>query len=285
MRRVSGKLASAVRIAREFGLPGLLHAMGRNLGVASMQAGLDESDIAWDFFSRQAQPGTMIDIGAHFGSALRPFVRNGWDVFAFEPDVKNRAHLLDEFAGYSNLKIDPRAVSDQVQHGVTFYRSDISSGISGLSAFDPSHRASDKINVTTMADFLAISNVRSIDFLKIDTEGHDLFVLRGMPWQTVRPRLVLCEFENHKTEALGYCYEDLANYLTDKGYKVITSEWHPIERYGVNHRWHRFAEGNPPQLINPQGWGNILAVRDHADLDLLRAACARAANRVAKIAR
>lgn len=279
MWAVNGKLISALRIARERGVSGLVQAFGRNLGVAKLQAGLDESDIAWDFFQHQASAGTMIDVGAHYGSALRPFVRKGWRVFAFEPDAKNRAVLVSEFAGFPSLKIDPRAVSDQAQQGVTFYRSDVSSGISGLSAFDPSHKAEDRIDVTTLTDFLSNIDVKDIDFLKIDTEGHDLFVLRGVPWKRVRPRLVLCEFENRKTQPLGYCYEDLAGYLGQQGYQVITSEWHPIERYGATHCWHQFSEGSPPPISNPQGWGNLLAVRDMADLPALRSACARAAQR------
>jgi FkbM family methyltransferase len=279
MWTVNDKLISAVRIARERGVSGLMAAVGRNLGVASLQAGLDESDIAWDFFQQQSATGIMVDVGAHFGSALRPFARRGWRVFAFEPDAKNRAHLLSEFAGFQNVQIDPRAVSDRARQGVTFYRSDVSSGISGLSAFDPSHHAADSIDVTTLTEFLAANDLQTIDFLKIDTEGFDLFVLRGFPWQRVRPRLVLCEFEDHKTEPLGYRYEDLANYLATQGYHVITSEWHPIQRYGVTHRWYRFSEGSPPLLKNPLGWGNILAVRDAADAPAMRAACARAAAR------
>ena len=32
----------------------------------------------------------MIYVGAHFGSALAPFARQGWQIFAFEPDPQNR---------------------------------------------------------------------------------------------------------------------------------------------------------------------------------------------------
>ena len=32
-----------------------------------------------------------------------------------------------------------------------------------------------------------------IDFLTIDTEGHDLYVLKGMDWDHSRPELVCCE--------------------------------------------------------------------------------------------
>lgn len=276
---VSAKLASAMRIARERGLPGLLQAVGRNVGLRTQQAGLDEATIARDFFNSQAAPGTMVDVGAHYGSALRPFARHGWQVFAFKPDAQNRAHLVAEFGAFPNLAIDPRAVSDTPRQGVTFYRSDVSSGISGLSAFDPSHRAQATIDITTLAELIDTQQVRSIDFLKIDTEGHDLFVLRGLPWATLRPRLILCEYENHKTVPLGYTYQDLANFLAAQGYTVVTSEWFPIERYGIQHRWRQFAEGQPPPVADAQGWGNMLAVRDAADLPALRAACARAAHR------
>lgn len=283
---VNAKIASALRIARQRGFPGIIQAIGRNIGVTSQQAGLDESDLAWEFLSQQAGPGVMIDVGAHYGSALRPFIRRGWQVFAFEPDAKNRAHLEAEFAGFANLKIDPRAVADEARQGVVFYRSDVSSGISGLSAFDPTHKAQDRIDVTTLTDIIESHNISAVDFLKIDTEGHDLFVLKGLPWGRVRPRLILCEFENHKTEPLGYRYEVLASYLSAQGYTVITSEWHPIERYGVEHRWRQFSEGNPPPVADPKGWGNLLAARDTADLPALRAVCDRAATRErARIAR
>jgi FkbM family methyltransferase len=276
---IKGKLVSAMRITRERGLAGLMQALGRNAGVPSLQAGLDEADIAWEFFRTQSGPGVMVDVGAHYGSALRPFVRQGWQVYAFEPDARNRQHLVAEFGGFRNLQIDPRAVADVDRQGVTFYSSDVSSGISGLSAFDPSHKAQDSIDVTTLADFLSTTALGAIDFLKIDTEGHDLFVLRGLPWQRLKPRLVLCEFENHKTHPLGYSYEDLAGFLASHGYTVITSEWYPIERYGATHRWRGFAEGNPPPLQDPAGWGNLLAVRDAADLPAIRALCDRAAQR------
>ena len=276
---VNAKVASAVRIARERGMSGLLQAIGRNIGLPAQQAGLDEADIAWDFFNDHTAPGTMVDVGAHYGSALRPFVRHGWQVFAFEPDAQNRVHLTAEFGNFPKLVIDPRAVSDTPRQGVVFYRSDVSSGISGLSAFDPSHRAQATIDITTLAELIDTRQLRNIDFLKIDTEGHDLFVLRGLPWATLRPRLILCEYEDHKTAPLGYNYQDLANFLAGQGYTVVTSEWFPIKRYGIQHRWRQFAEGQPPPIADPQGWGNILAVRDAADLPAMRAACARAGQR------
>jgi len=42
-------------------------------------------------------PGTMIDVGAHQGAALAPFLANGWTVHAFEPDPANRAILSSRY--------------------------------------------------------------------------------------------------------------------------------------------------------------------------------------------
>ncbi len=43
--------------------------------------------------TRERAPGVMVDVGAHYGSSLRPFAKDGWRVFAFEPDPANRQKL------------------------------------------------------------------------------------------------------------------------------------------------------------------------------------------------
>src|SRR3546814_7615717 len=89
----------------------------------------------------------------HHGHALFPFVQKGWKVFAFEPDDGNRAllekRLEQNGAAQSLVRLDKRAVSDRVSAGLAFYRSDQSSGISGLSAFHPSHVSKQTVDTTT----------------------------------------------------------------------------------------------------------------------------------------
>ena len=50
-----------------------------------------------------------------------------------------------------------------------------------------------------------------IDFLKIDVEGLDWNVLKGVPWDRVKPEVIECEFEDAKTLALGHTYRDIAD--------------------------------------------------------------------------
>ena len=218
--------------------------------------------------------GVMFDVGAHHGNSLAPFAAAGWQVYAFEPDATNRAVLAARYGRTRNIVIDPRAVSDQPRAKATWFRSALSSGISGLSAFHDSHVPSAELEVTTLADACDAWNVRVIDLLKSDTEGFDLYVLRGVPWERLAPRAIVCEFEDAKTAPLGYRYHDLASYLVDRGYRVMVSEWHPIERYGGSHRWRRFAP-YPCELVDARAWGNLMAVREEPLFIRLVEGCAR----------
>jgi len=256
---IKRKLQSALRISREQGWAGLRVALKRNL-FGDRRAAIDEVEIVRLAFRDAGVRGVMIDVGAHFGGTAAPFCQDGWRVLAFEPDSMNRARLVERLRPFPNAVIDMRALSNEEKEAVTFYRGSASTGISGLSAFDPSHVASDTVPMTTLTRALAEHGVTSVDFLKIDTEGFDKFVLEGVPWDSLQPEVVICEFENRKTEPLGYTFSDLADYLVARGFRVIVSEWKPIARYGIEHDWSRFAR-YPCELSTPQGWGNLIAVR------------------------
>ena len=77
---------------------------------------------------------------------------------------------------------------------------------------------SDRVNISTLKIFCKNNNISKIDYLKIDTEGYDFFVLKGVPWSEIKPRVVLCEFEDRKTLDLGYSFKDMANFLINKNY-------------------------------------------------------------------
>jgi FkbM family methyltransferase len=216
----------------------------------------------------------MIDVGAHHGSALMPFLNKGWSVFAFEPDVYNRATLLERLSKHKFqdlVFLDTRCVSNVSNKSVSFFTSEQSTGISGLSAFHETHHETQKVDITTLTDFFQDKTMPQVDFLKIDTEGHDLFVLQGYPWERGKPAVIECEFEDTKTVPLGYTFHDLAKFLVDKGYTVCVSEWHPIIRYGIRHDWNAL-KCYPCELADSKGWGNFLAFRDPLDEQALVAA-------------
>ena len=203
----------------------------------------------------------MIDVGAHTGTALAHFLDRGWQIWAFEPDPGNRSKLEARLATHKNagnVTLDTRCVSKVSESNLPFYSSEESTGISGLSAFRDTHREGQRVDTVSLLDYFSGQQMPAVDFLKIDTEGHDLFVLQGFPWERNKPRVIECEFEDLKTKPLGYTTEDMAQFLVDKGYTVYVSEWHPIIRYGQRHDWHRLQK-YPCELASEETWGNLLA--------------------------
>lgn len=258
------KLATGRQAYAAGGLRGLATAIGRKLGYAPPdRSRVDEVAIVRQALQIDRRPGIMIDVGGHFGGTALPFCKAGWRVVAFEPDSSNRAKLVEAIGGFANATIDERALSNEEKDAVTFYKSDQSTGISGLSAFHETHVAAATVSMTTLSKALVQHNVDKVDFLKIDTEGFDKFVLEGFPWDRMKPRVIVCEFEDFKTRPLGYDFRDFATYLTSKGYSVLVSEWQPIVRYGVAHTWADFKAW-PCALDSPKGWGNFIATIDPA---------------------
>lgn len=254
---------------RAQGLAATARAIWRRLffDQAVVDAGsVNELALAAEALELAREPGVMIDVGAHYGTTARPFLRAGWRVLAFEPDPDNRKELERRLDGYDRLSIDPRAVSNRADDELRFYQSRQSSGISGLSAFHESHQSIGTVKTTTLRREMAATDITHVDVLKIDTEGFDKMVLEGFPWNIDRPRLVVCEFEDRKTVPLGYRYHDLITVLEQNGYRVILSEWEPIVEYGGRHRW-AARHIAPFELRNEDAWGNLLALREEADFD------------------
>jgi FkbM family methyltransferase len=221
---------------------------------------VDEVAMVYEALRRDG-PGLFVDVGAHFGSSLRRFAADGWRVIAIEPDPKNRAILVDSMQGHANVTIDGRAISERDGEIRTLYTSDVSTGISALTPFHPSHRATSQVETVRLDTLLQSEGL--VTALKTDLEGYDLPALQTFPWHRLHPRAVVCEFEDRKTIPLGYAYHDLGAYLLELGYSVFVSEWWPVVEYGRRHRW-RALRRYPSELEDPAAWGNFIGVE--ADL-------------------
>jgi len=278
------KLRAATASWRKHGTAAFLRRVGQEFAPKKYDRhGIDEVDIVIRVLDIQRGHGVMIDVGAHPGYTSLPFCKAGWQVFAFEPDSLNRQQLLARVGHFPNIKIDIRALSNEPRESITFYRSAQSTGISGLSAFHSSHVAADTVAVTTLAGIIEENEIQKIDFLKIDTEGFDKFVLEGLPWATHAPKVIVAEFEDFKTRPLGYDFDDFARYLSAQGYAVLVSEWEPIVAYGQPHTWSDFKV-YPCKLNSERAWGNFIASRDQKLFEAIVAQCDRIKTRIAPLA-
>lgn len=223
---------------------------------------VDEVEVLRAFLKKYKLPTkVMVDVGAHYGDTSIPFAKEGWRVFSFEPDPVNRGFLVENVAksNTNTITIIPKAASN-VPGKLPFYRSKVSSGISGLLDFHDTHELVEEVEVVTLNNFLEKEQVQQIDFLKIDTEGYDLRVLQGIDLQRFTPQAIICEYEDRKTEKLGYTIKDTLDYFHSNGYKTILSEWYPIVEYGKRHKWKQYTS-DLTAIDQKASWGNVIAVR------------------------
>ena len=210
---------------------------------------------------------TMIDVGAFSGGTCKRFVNMKWNVYAFEPNPERYKYIEDYLKENPKMKnfltLEKKAVNDKEEENLTFYLSDVSKGISSLTDFHESHKqASFTVSSVRLDNYMKSKNIKHINFLKIDTEGHDYFVLQSYPWNLDKPDIIECEFEDLKTkEKLNYTWKDMAEYLNNLGYKIIVSEWFPIVRYGTTHKWRDFKV-YPCELTDDNAWGNFICFKD-----------------------
>lgn len=226
---------------------------------------INESELVLKYFeSIKQNTGVLFDIGASTGSYLERFLgdETNWKIYAFDPDPdKMKQEALEHFSKRENVKFINKACSNKSGEKLQFFTSEISTGISSLHAFHSSHHKAGLVETITLNDFIEEQGITSVDILKIDTEGHDLFVLQGFPWDKLKPKVIFCEFENRKTIELGYDFHKLGDFFVEKGYRVFVSEWFPVIEYGTTHKW-RTIKAYPTMLHDENAFGNFICFRD-----------------------
>jgi FkbM family methyltransferase len=136
-------------------------------------------------FKQLVQPGmVVVDIGAHIGIytlyALRQLSGQG-RVYSFEPTPRTFALLHDNvqvngFLESGLVRFDRRAVSDRAG-AATFTAYAANSGHNTLFAGEA---AGETLTVETVALDEALAHESRVDVIKIDAEGGEPLILRGM---------------------------------------------------------------------------------------------------------
>lgn len=143
-------------------------------------------EVETELIEKYLRPGdSVIDIGAHIGYHTLTMARrvgNNGVVWAFEPHPETFALLKKniEANGYHNVRMAQQAVSDQV--GVSpMSVSDEEGNVFGSVAYNlrGSGMHSVMVRTTTLDDFF-YQIVSPISFIKMDVEGYEDKVLKGM---------------------------------------------------------------------------------------------------------
>lgn len=142
--------------------------------------------------------GTFVDIGANIGiytCVLANHVGSTGSVIAFEPMPENLTQLYENIAlnRFSNIEVQELALSNSSGSLDLYLPSDHQQGSSGCTqVWNPGGWVS--VGTTPVTTLDLVFQKERLDFIKIDTEGHELKILEGAKSTIERFRpFLLCE--------------------------------------------------------------------------------------------
>jgi FkbM family methyltransferase len=166
-------------------LRNLTRALGLNRYVGRLIVSEDyEESFRNEMFRALRQGDCVWDVGANVGLYTTGFsekVGLSGKVFAFEPSEINLSRLREAVRGLTNVSVIPRALGDREAH-VIFQQGDDDLGATSR-IFDETtgnSATTSSVEMTTGDRLVESGVVSRPNLIKIDTEGHELEVLRGM---------------------------------------------------------------------------------------------------------
>jgi FkbM family methyltransferase len=187
---------------------------------------------------------TIIQIGSHVGNTCNDpifnIVNNNTKLILVEPvpflfeQLKNNYN--NKFKNNHNITFINKAASNfigEIEMTIPSEKNDFSkfpSWASQLASVNSDHATGhisdllvEKIHVktTTINEIVKEHNIKEIDLLHTDTEGHDYTILMNYNFE-IKPKIIM--FEHKHMDGLftiGIKYDELSNKLLSLGYKKI----------------------------------------------------------------
>jgi FkbM family methyltransferase len=139
----------------------------------------------------------FIDVGANVGLWSARVLQHGGDrvnVLAFEPSTSALAQLRQRFSHGEPIEIISKAVGEEI-HTTEFFEEPGAGEMSSLVAGFSRSASVRQVEVTTIDEELARRSWDSVDFLKVDAEGYDYYVLKGAEKAIAEHKIGVVQFE------------------------------------------------------------------------------------------
>jgi FkbM family methyltransferase len=185
------------------------------------------------FLSSLRKGMTVLDIGANIGYysllAAARIAKNG-KVHSFEPVRETYSRLqqnitLNEF---KNMEAHRYIIHDHIGEMDIFVADKSNTGSSSLSrSMENFSNTVQKVQTITIDSYIKSKQISSVDIVKIDVEGSELFVLKGMKNLLKRDNMkIFLEINRHNLAKQNTKPQDIAHFLQQVAYHpyLITKE-------------------------------------------------------------
>ena len=192
-----------------------------------------------------SKSGFFVDVGAEqpvIDSVTYKLYLNGWRGVNIEPQPEYFKQLEIMRPEDINLNI---AIGLAEDTSLDFFATTDAIGLAGFGESARNELIKQghnpvriKVEVNSLDNVCSAKNIREIDFLKIDAEGHELQVLRSFSFTLIRPKLVIIEATKANTNELREDNQAIGSFMVEKKYSKIFFD-------GLNEWW---AEQNSRDL-------------------------------------
>ena len=180
-----------------------------------------------EMFRKALRPGmVVVDIGAQIGfytaTAAHGVGATG-RVIAFEPDPGNFSFLEQtvRINGFSNVDCYRVALADELRRGRLFLSAQ---NVADHRLYDSGDsRPSIEVDVWTLDGFMDEQQILHIDFIKMDVQGSEGRVLRGMTriLQSRLPVTLMTEFWPQGLQMCGVTADEVLQLIVHSGFTIL----------------------------------------------------------------
>ena len=193
--------------------------------------------IAFFLNKKKIKLDIFFDVGSHLGTytdfimKINPLCK----FFLFEPQTKIFEKIKKKYEKNKNVKVFNLGISDDEKRKKFFINlHDLTSTFSNFNeeskylnfkaklygkSVNNMNYAIENIQTTTLSKFILYNSINSIDLIKIDTEGYELKVLKGLEQKINIVKNILIEF-HHRDIFLDYKPEEIHNFLVNNNFKL-----------------------------------------------------------------
>ncbi len=179
-----------------------------------------------DFLAKECV--IVVDVGANKGMWTEYFLnKNSFiQIFLFEPSINAFSVLKTKFNTTNNVTLINKGLADKKSQNIFFEEPECGETSSLVPGVSNNHSKQIHVELTTVDLIMEEYGLTKIDYLKIDVEGYDLFVLKGAEENLKSKKIKFVQFEYNSSWTMAGSTLIQAFMLFGKyGYKTFLLRW------------------------------------------------------------